>query len=172
MADGSEALFVGNREYSEKISKKGNKFGIVTLLDLHGNIELMLFSDKLTQLQKKFNLEEPIAFKVKIAKSDSFTRVSVMKIESIREAKKEKIEIIKERDVNPTPIFIYVDMGSGVELIERLHSLAEEYRGYSPLKLILKSDRESILIESRFRVSDMIMGEVEKLGLKSIRPSS
>ncbi len=59
-----------------------------------------------------------------------------------------------------------------LELIERLHSLAEEYRGYSPLKLILKSDRESILIESRFRVSDMIMEEVEKLGLKSIRPSS
>ncbi len=74
MAVWLEALFVGKIEnITEKISKKGNKFGIVTLLDLHGNIELMLFSDKLTQLQKKFNLEEPIAFKVKIAKSDSFT---------------------------------------------------------------------------------------------------
>ncbi len=52
--DESEALFVGKVEsITEKISKKGNKFAVVNILDLHGNIEFMLFQDKQLQLQQK-----------------------------------------------------------------------------------------------------------------------
>jgi DNA polymerase-3 subunit alpha len=168
LADGSEALFVGKVEnITEKISKKGNKFGIVTLLDLHGNIEIMLFSDKLTQLQQNFDLDEPIAFKVKINKNENFTRMAVLKIESIKEAKKEKIDIIKEikRDPNPPTIYIYIDLTKDKRVVERLHSVVENNRGYSPLKLILKSEKESILIESQMGVSKDIIDEVKNLGL-------
>ena len=46
--DGSFAIFIGKvEEIQNKISKKGNAFGIVNLMDFHGNIEIMLFSDKL-----------------------------------------------------------------------------------------------------------------------------
>ena len=54
---------------SEKISKKGSKFGIVSILDFHGTVEFMLFEDKLKELQENFDLNEPIAFKVRISKN-------------------------------------------------------------------------------------------------------
>ena len=168
LADGSEALFVGKVEnITEKISKKGNKFGIVNLLDLHGNIEIMLFSDKLNHLQQNFNLEEPIAFKVKINKNENFTRMSVLKIESLKEAKREKVDIRKEikRELNPTPIFIYINLTKDAKVVEELYSIVNEHRGYSPLKLILKSQKESILIESKIRVSEDIIDKVKMLGL-------
>ena len=93
LADGSQAIFVGKIEnITEKISKKGNKFGIATIMDLHGNIELMLFEDRLKELKESYNLEEPIAFKVRISKDENFTRMNILKIESIKEAKNEKIK--------------------------------------------------------------------------------
>jgi DNA polymerase-3 subunit alpha len=60
LADGSEALFMGKIEdIKVKISKKGNKFGIIKLMDLHGNIDLMVFEDmriecKIAQLLSLF----------------------------------------------------------------------------------------------------------------------
>ena len=69
IADGSQILIVGKIEtISEKISKKGSKFGIVSILDFHGTVEFMLFEDKLKELQENFDLNEPIAFKVRISK--------------------------------------------------------------------------------------------------------
>ena len=74
--DGSQILIVGKIEtISEKISKKGSKFGIVSILDFHGTVEFMLFEDKLKELQENFDLNEPIAFKVRISKNDQFTRI-------------------------------------------------------------------------------------------------
>ncbi|MFA7611518.1 MAG: DNA polymerase III subunit alpha, partial [Sulfurimonas sp.] len=72
--DGSYAIFIGKvEEITKKTSKKGNQFGIVSLMDFHGNIEVMLFADRLEQLQE-MNLSEPIAIKAKITHTEMFTR--------------------------------------------------------------------------------------------------
>jgi DNA polymerase-3 subunit alpha len=48
IADGSSAIFIGKvEEITKKMSKKGSQFGLVSLMDFHGNIEVMLFSDKI-----------------------------------------------------------------------------------------------------------------------------
>ncbi|MDD2828997.1 MAG: DNA polymerase III subunit alpha, partial [Sulfuricurvum sp.] len=87
--DGSTAIFIGKVEtITEKMSKKGSAFGLVSLMDFHGNIEMMLFSDKLEQL-KEMDRDEPIAFKVKVTHTEMFTRISVTKIMTLAEAKKE-----------------------------------------------------------------------------------
>ena len=45
IADGSTAIFIGKvEEITKKMSKKGSPFGLVSLMDFHGNIEMMLFS--------------------------------------------------------------------------------------------------------------------------------
>ncbi|OHD96180.1 MAG: DNA polymerase III subunit alpha, partial [Sulfuricurvum sp. RIFOXYD12_FULL_44_77] len=42
--DGSTAIFIGKVEsITKKMSKKGSMFGLVSLMDFHGNIEVMLF---------------------------------------------------------------------------------------------------------------------------------
>jgi DNA polymerase-3 subunit alpha len=165
--DESEALFVGKVEsITEKISKKGNKFAVVNILDLHGNIEFMLFQDKQLQLQQNFNLDEPIAFKVKISKNENFTRISVLKIESIKEAQEERVEVIKRRKAEDmTPFTIHLNLIKETDIVEKLYSLATQYRGYHPLRLILKSKEESICVESNIEVSSEIINKVKELGL-------
>ncbi|MDQ1326054.1 MAG: polymerase subunit alpha, partial [Campylobacterota bacterium] len=79
LADGSQALLIGKIEgITEKISKKGNKFGIANIMDLHGNIELMLFENRLKELEEDFDITKPIAFKVKVTKDGEFTRLNIL----------------------------------------------------------------------------------------------
>ena len=91
-----EALFIGKVENIKvKISKKGNKFAIVTLMDFHGKIDLMVFERDLDKLQN-LNLDEPIAFKAKVEKIGEFLRISTRKILTLEEAKNESAAIKDE----------------------------------------------------------------------------
>ncbi len=169
LGDGSEAIFVGKiEEIKEKISKKGHKFGIATLLDLHGNIELMLFEKHIKMLEENFNLEEPIAFKVKISKTDDFTRTSILKIESLDEAAKEKVKIKKEENYTPEPdappIIIAINLMPDSRIAEELMCLAERHPGNHPLSLKVRSKLADVIIESKIRVSQSFIKEAVELG--------
>ena len=169
LSDGSEAILVGKiEEITEKISKKGNKFGIAKLLDLHGNIELMLFEKHIKMLEEKFNLEEPIAFKVKVSKTDEFTRLSILKIESLDEATKEKVKIKKEQHYTPEPdlppIIIAINLMPDSRIAEELMCLAQRHPGRHPLNLKVRSKLADVVIESKLKVSKEFINEVVELG--------
>ena len=169
LSDGSEAILVGKvEEIKEKISKKGNKFGIATLLDLHGNIELMLFEKHIKMLEDKFDLEEPIAFKVKVSKTDQFTRLSILKIESLDEASKEKVKIKKEEHYTPEPdlepIIIAINLMPDSRIAEELVCLATRHPGRHPLNLKVRSKLADVVIESKIKVSKEFINEVRALG--------
>jgi len=171
LGDGSEAIFVGKiEEIKEKISKKGNKFGIATLLDLHGNIELMLFEKHIKMLEENFNLDEPIAFKVKISKTDDFTRTSILKIESLDEAAKEKVKIKKEETYTPEPdappIIIAINLMPDSRIAEELMCLAQRHPGNHPLSLKVRSKLADVIIESKIRVSKSFINEAINLGFQ------
>ncbi len=169
LGDGSEAILVGKiEEIKEKISKKGNKFGIATLLDLHGNIELMLFEKHIKTLEEKFNLEEPIAFKVKVSKTEQFTRLSILKIESLDDAAKEKVKQKKEEHYTPEPdlepISIAINLMPDSRIAEELMCLATRHPGRHPLNLRVRSKLADVVIESKIRVSKDFINEVVELG--------
>jgi DNA polymerase-3 subunit alpha len=172
LADGSQALIVGRIEaITEKISKKGNKFGIANIMDLHGNIELMLFENRLKELEEDFDLSKPIAFKVKVTKDGEFTRFNILKIESIKDARKEKIKIKKEEhhtpepEVVPEPLIIAFNLSTSTEFAEKLFVLAEKHPGNRPLELHVKSKLADIVIESKMRVSESFLDEACQLGV-------
>ncbi len=169
LSDGSEAILVGRiEEIKEKISKKGNKFGIATLLDLHGNIELMLFEKHIKLLEEKFNINEPIAFKVKISKNDEFTRLSIMKIESLDKAAKEKVKIKREESYTPEPdlppIIIAINLMPDSRIAEELMCLAQRYPGRHPLSLKVRSKLADVVIESKMKVSQEFIKDAVNLG--------
>ncbi len=171
LGDGSEALFIGKIEaITEKISKKGNKFGIATLLDLHGNIELMLFEKHMKMLEEKFNMEEPIAFKVKISKTDDFTRTSIMKIESLKDASKEKVKLKKEQAYTKEPdapaISIAINLMPDSRIAEELMCLAQRHPGSHPLVLKVRSKLADVVIESKLRVAESFINEAVALGFE------
>jgi len=170
LADGSQALFIGKiEEINTRISKKGNKFGIANIMDLHGNIELMLFENRLQELDEDFDLNKPIAFKVKITKDGDFTRMNILKIESLKDAKKEKVKTIKEQKHTPEPIadpvILAMSLLPDAKVIEELFCLAQKYPGRHPLQLTIKSKLQDIIIESKMKVSRSILLEAKDLGI-------
>ena len=170
LADGSQALLVGKIEgITEKISKKGNKFGIANIMDLHGNIELMLFENRLKELEEDFDLNKPIAFKVRITKDGDFTRMNILKIESLKDAKKEKVKIKKEEKFVPEEVLptlsLAINLMPDSKIIEELFCLAEKHKGKHPLELHIKSKLSDVVIESKMKVSSMILTEAKALGV-------
>ena len=163
IADGSFAIFIGKvEEITKKISKKGNQFGIVNLMDFHGNIEVMLFSDKLEQLGE-MNLDEPVAFKVKVTHTEMFTRTSVTKIMTLKEAKKEcrKTQTkIVEKPQEPLVLRLHLD--HDMARLEELYRLVRRYPGNRPLKLNIVSKLQNVVIDSAIRVNNQIMEELMK----------
>ncbi len=175
LADGSQALLIGKIEHiNEKTSKKGNKFAIVTLLDFHGNIELMLFEDKLNELKNEFDLTKPIGFKVKITKDGDFTRINPLKIITLKEAKKEKINIIKEEKViEETPktykqITIGVPLDNDTAILQILYNIAKENAGNHPLAICIKSKLADIVLETALSVNEHFLSKVVSFGIFEI----
>jgi len=170
LADGSQALFIGKIEsITEKISKKGNKFGIANIMDLHGNIELMLFENRLKELEEYFDMTKPISFKVKIVKDGDFIRMNILKIESLKDAKKEKIKVKKEEKHTPEPVqpplILALNLMPDAKTVEDLMCLVERYPGKRPLELHIKSKLADVIIESKMKVSEMILEEAKELGV-------
>ena len=163
LGDGSEALFVGKVQgIVEKISKKGNKFAIVNIMDFHGNIELMMFEDRLKELRDDFDLDEPIAFKVRISKDDQFTRMSLRKIESLKEAKKEKIKT-KQKEIQEPPLHIAIEFSNDAQFMYNLFEIVAHNQGKRELKLIIKSKLADIELETGFKVTSNVENLIKNL---------
>jgi len=167
--DGSVAIFIGKvEEITKKISKKGNAFGILNLMDFHGNIEMMLFSDKLEQLEG-MDLEEPVAFKVKITHTEMFTRIGVTKIMTLKEVGKEAKKVkTKIAEKPPEPLYLHLRMSQDSEQLEALYRLIRQFPGKRPLQLTLVSKLQNIVIDSAIRVDGRVVEELEKLNFVDV----
>jgi DNA polymerase-3 subunit alpha len=169
LADGTQALFIGKIEsITEKISKKGNRFGIANIMDLHGNIELMLFDSYLKELEA-FDQSKPIAFKVKITKDGDNMRISLLKISSLKDAKRSKVNAKKEikvtQEAPKPPLVMEMNLMRDSRVLEQFVELLELHRGRRPLELHIKSKLADVIIESKISVSESIIEEAKALGV-------
>ncbi|MCH9814340.1 MAG: DNA polymerase III subunit alpha [Epsilonproteobacteria bacterium] len=164
LADGSKTMFIGKIEnITNKISKKGNKFGIVQLMDFHGDIEFMVFEKTLVQIAM-MDQNKPIAFKVQITKDDRGINTRVLKVSDLEGAKKEKTDIKKEVKIVPvSPIFVKLEIGDDANILQDLYRLVKEYPGNRPLKLILSSKLQDVVLESNISVNEMIVEKLEAI---------
>ena len=161
--DGSQAIFIGKvEEVVIKISKKGNQFGIVNLMDFHGNMEIMLFSDKLEKLEQ-MNQEEPIAFKGRITITDFGPRISISKIMTLKEAKKETRKVKKEiQEAPPVPINLSVRLDANPDILDNLYAMINQCRGNRPLSITIVSKLHNVVIDSAIRVDSKILTLLEQ----------
>ncbi|WOE69317.1 DNA polymerase III subunit alpha [Hydrogenimonas thermophila] len=163
IADGSDALLIGKvEEITTKISKKGNKFGIANVMDLHGNIEITLFERQLEQLEG-MNLDEPIGFKVSITRDGDFTRMRVHKIMELKACKKEKVETrMVEKPEEPMIIRLNLDHEK-MRILEEIYRLAQSHPGRKPLKLLLCSKLQDVEIESSIYVNEQMEERLKEM---------
>jgi DNA polymerase-3 subunit alpha len=157
---GSKLLFIGKVEdVKTKISKKGNKFGILTLLDLRGTLEFTIFESMLGALEA-ININEPVALLANFIKEDGGNSFRVLNIMDLEEAKKQKQKVIKTSkseneegeaaeniNINETKsdscvakavfgeenkkpnVEIIVELSSDMTVLEQIHALSSEHAG-------------------------------------------
>ena len=156
--DGSYVIFIGKVEdIQKKTSKKGNKFGIVDLMDFHGNIDIMLFEDKLNELEE-MDLDEPIAFKAKITHTEMFTRIGVSKIMSLKEATKETKKVKKEvREIPQEPLNLAIRLNDDTSILDDLYTMVRQNPGSRELKITIISKLQNIVINSGIRVNNNLI---------------
>ena len=139
------------------MSKKGNQFGIVNLMDFHGNIDIMLFSDKLEQLEA-MDLEEPVAFKARITHTDFGPRLNVTKIMTLKDAKRETKKVKTEiQEAPPEPLNLAVRLSNDFDILEKLYGTIRQHPGNRPLKVTIVSKLHNVVIDSAIRVGPSLI---------------
>ena len=163
LADGAEALIVGQIEsIVNKVSKKGFKFGIATIMDFHGSLELMLFEDRLKELEEDFDLTKPIAFKVKAKVNDFGTQLSLRKIETLKEAKKEKLKTKKVEKIEPT-LNVAIDYADDYNILFKIHEIVSQNQGKRPMMITVKSKLGDVELDSGYYVGKAVEGMLKEL---------
>ena len=165
LSDGSETLLVGKIEnIMERVSKKGNKFGIATIMDLHGNIELMLFEDRIKELREDFDLSKPIAFKVGVKIDDFGTKFSLKKIESLKEAKTEKLKKGKKVEKVQAPLNVAIEFSEDDKIVYELFNIISQNQGKREVTLTIKSKLGDVELDSGYYVNNNAEALLKELG--------
>lgn len=160
--DTGDALVIGKVEsLTEKISKKGNKFAIVNLMDFHGNIEFMIFTKTLAQLEE-MDLHSPIAFKLKVTRDDTGMKLLGEKVIDLESAKKEKVETKKvEAPLSPTIIRLHVS--DNHEVLNQLYALLRANHGRSNVELVISSKLVDVKMSTHINIDPSITPQIEEI---------
>ncbi|MBE0491862.1 MAG: DNA polymerase III subunit alpha [Sulfurospirillum sp.] len=160
--DSGEALLIGKVEsITEKISKKGNKFAIVSLMDFHGSVEFMIFQ-KTLQMVGNFDLDLPIAFKLKVTRDDTGMKILGEKVMSLEDVKKEKVET-KIMQMPLAPTLIRIDISQNEEAIEQLYALTKGNHGRSSVELMITSKLVDIKMSTNISIDPAITHQIEQI---------
>ncbi|VAY86442.1 DNA polymerase III alpha subunit [hydrothermal vent metagenome] len=163
LTDGQEAIVIGKVEsITNKISKKGFKFGIANIMDLHGNIELMLFEDKLKLLDTDFDISKPIAFKVQAKVNDFGVQLSLKKIQAIEDAKKEKLKVKKPAVVEST-LNIVINYRDDYDILFKIYEIISQNQGKRSVMITIKSKLGDVEIDSGYYVNTKVKSALEAL---------
>jgi len=103
-----------------------------------------------------------------ILQTDDFTRISILKIETLEDASKEKVKVKKEKKYTPEPdlppIVIAINLMPDSKIAEELMCLAQRHPGRHPLSLKVRSKLADVVIESKIKVSESFIKDVVELG--------
>lgn len=92
--DGAEIILIGKIEkITEKISKKGNKFAVLSLMDFIGTIELTIFEKDLEKIKEMLEAdsETPLAFKCAIQEQNEKKSPRFLRILDLQSAQNERL---------------------------------------------------------------------------------
>ena len=162
--DGSAAIFVGKiEEVVIKFSKKGNRFGVINLLDLHGNIEMVVFERLLAEIEELAKTNRPVAFKCTVSKDGKNSRLRVEKVMSLEEAQGVRVETkIAKQDLSSALVAV-ISGDSSPNMIENLREAAIKHRGTRTLKVLLRGNLEEAILVTGFSVHSSIKESLPNL---------
>jgi len=108
----------------------------------------------------------PIVKKFKSSKKgNKFTRLNVLKVLSLSEASKEKIDTNREKEeafINREPIKISIPLSSDITIIDRLLEITKQHPGDRPLELCICSKKMNVILESKIYINESILDVIKK----------
>ncbi len=153
LQDGTETLLVGKIENIQKrISKKGNPFGIATIMDLHGSFEIMMFDSLIKELEEDFDLTKPISFKVKVTVDDFGTKFNIKKVQSLKEAKSVKLKT-KKVEVVEAPLKVFIEYSNDVNILYKIFEIVSTNQGKRDMTITIKSKLGDIELDSGYKIN-------------------
>ena len=129
-------------------------------MDLHGNIEFMLFEKQLEKLEDINNNEDPVGFFVSINKDDMFTRIACRKVLTLKEVNKQRTnKMIEEK--SQEPLVLDITLSNDINFLDKLYILLVKYPGKRVLKLSINSTLQNVLINTSIKVNDEVLKELK-----------
>jgi len=99
---------------------------------------------------------------VQVTHTEMFTRISVNKIMTLKEAKKETKKVKTEIQEKPQePLNLAVRLDSSMKVLEDLYVLIRRNPGNRPLNLTIISKLHNVIIESAIHVSNNMAEALE-----------
>ncbi|MCI6989217.1 MAG: DNA polymerase III subunit alpha [Campylobacter sp.] len=177
-----ERLLVAKVEdVTTKITKKGSKMGILQLLDMHGNIEMIAFEKEFKEFEKIYENEpeSPFGFSTRIIKDDGQVRINLLntyKLDDLKEMEFEEKDYKRQgkfsqnqtKQKHKTEIFeVLLDITNlNKDKISKLYNLAHQSvkeENYQKLVLKVKTSDEILIYETNFYVDERFIDEYESI---------
>jgi DNA polymerase-3 subunit alpha len=160
LSEGQEVRVAGMKQSIREINtKKGDRMAFLTLEDLHGNAEVIIFSDVFKEAGPALTSEGPFVLQGVVDSDGEKPKIKAQKLELLEDYRKQITSVIQ---INLNTV------GLSREDLESLREILREHRGECvvKLKLIIPTKSEALIsLSDDYRVSssEELVSEVEKV---------
>lgn len=164
LEDNSKVIIVGIvKDIQAKISKKGNRFANILVVDRIGNIWLQVFEKDLQQIEN-ISIDIPICLKCSVNFKDDIPSLRLEKVLSLEDARLEKFNP-KFKDKNNNVLethlknensFYYLRLDSNISYsnLKNIQSLAIENNGNETLVFIIEDSKNIYKMYSSYKINN------------------
>lgn len=178
LKDGSRVLIVGIiKDIKSRVSKKGNRFAEILVVDKIGNIVLQVFEKHLEQIENAPQ-NTPICLRCRANLRDDSISLQIEKIISLQEAKNEKVNvefadkhddedstIIIDNEIKEDIIEYILDVSCNLayDVLKEIQSLAMENNGNEQLIFRLQNGNSTYLLTSSYKINDNFKEKMKEI---------
>ena len=165
LMDNSKLLIVGLiKDIRHKISKKGNRFAEVLLVDKIGNIWLQVFEKDLNNIEN-VPKDVPICFKCHASLRDENVSLRLEKVINLSDAINEDVRPLFRNDTSSISLdFIFhLPLNITPNQLKEIHSLALNNSGEERLVLIFKDKNSIYKMYSPYKINDNFKDKIHSL---------
>ena len=162
IADKGSILLVGKIEdITTKISKKGNKFGIVRLQDYYGSVDFTVFERMLNELEN-IDKEKPVAFKCIVEERNEEKQVRAEKVMELKDAKRVRVEHqVEIKDVSE-PLTLILDSNVSLDILNTIRQSVYGNPGKRELRILYRIQTQELEMITSFSVHSKIKEELQE----------
>ena len=130
-------------------------------MDLHGSFEIMMFDSLIKELEEDFDLTKPISLKVGVTVDDFGTKFKIKKVQSLKEAKKEKIKT-KKTIIEPT-LNVYIEYSTDETILYKIFEIVSTNQGKRDMQITIKSKLGNIELDSGYKINKNVPALINEI---------